>query len=59
MPIIMIDVFSSSAPQPANMQEVTLRMFELFLQNKVRPVGVFGGWPACCPQLAERRVQPV
>ena len=21
--------------------------------------GVFGGWPACCPQLAERRVQRV
>jgi NTE family protein len=36
MPIIMIDVFSSSAPQPANMHEVTLRMFELFLQNKLK-----------------------
>lgn len=36
MPIIMIDVFSSSAPQPANMNEVVLRMFELFLQNKLK-----------------------
>jgi NTE family protein len=36
MPIIMIDVFSSSAPQPANLNEVTLRMFELFLQNKLK-----------------------
>jgi NTE family protein len=36
MPIIMIDVFSSSAPQPANMQEVVSRMFEMFLQNKLK-----------------------
>jgi NTE family protein len=36
MPIIMIDVFSSSAPPPANMNEVVLRMFELFLQNKLK-----------------------
>ena len=36
MPIIMIDVFSSSAPSPANMNEVVLRMFELFLQNKLK-----------------------
>ena len=36
MPIIMIDVFSSNAPQPANMNEVVLRMFELFLQNKLK-----------------------
>jgi NTE family protein len=36
MPIFMIDVFSSSAPQPANMQEVMLRMFELLLQNNLK-----------------------
>ena len=36
MPIIMIDVFSSSAPQPANMQQVVARMFEMFLQNKLK-----------------------
>ena len=34
MPIIMIDVFSSSAPQPANMNEVVLRMFELVLAEQ-------------------------
>jgi len=36
MPVIMIDVFSSSAPQPANIQEVVSRMFEMFLQNKLK-----------------------
>ncbi len=36
MPIIVIDVFSSAAPQPANMQEVVSRMFEMFLQNKLK-----------------------
>ena len=36
MPIIMIDVFSSAAPQPANMQQVVSRMFEMFLQNKLK-----------------------
>jgi NTE family protein len=36
MPIIMIDVFSSAAPQPASMQEVVSRMFEMFLQNKLK-----------------------
>ena len=36
MPIIMIDPFSSSAPQPANMQEVLSRTFEILLQNKLK-----------------------
>ncbi len=36
MPIFMIDVFSSSAPLPTNMQEVFLRMFELLLQNTLK-----------------------
>ena len=36
MPIIMIDAFSSAAPQPANMQQVVSRMFEMFLQNKLK-----------------------
>ena len=36
MPIFMIDVFSSSAPLPTNMQQVFLRMFELLLQNKLK-----------------------
>jgi NTE family protein len=36
MPIFTIDVFSSLAPQPANMQEVMLRMFELLLQNNLK-----------------------
>jgi len=36
MPIFMIDVFSSSAPRPTNIQEVMLRMFEMFLQNKLK-----------------------
>jgi len=35
MPIFMIDVFSASAPQPANMQEVVLRMFEILLENNL------------------------
>jgi len=36
MPIFMIDVFSSSAPPPANMQEVMLRMFEILLRNNLK-----------------------
>jgi NTE family protein len=36
MPIFMIDVFSSSAPLPTDMQQVFLRMFELLLQNKLK-----------------------
>ena len=36
MPIITIDVFSSSAPLPTNMYEVVLRMFELLLQNHLK-----------------------
>jgi NTE family protein len=36
MPIIMIDVFSSAAPQPADMQQVVSRMFEILLQNKLK-----------------------
>ena len=36
MPIFMIDVFSSSAPRPTNIQQVMSRMFELFLQNKLK-----------------------
>jgi NTE family protein len=36
MPIFMIDVFSSSAPSPTNMQQVFLRMFEMLLQNKLK-----------------------
>ena len=36
MPIIMIDVFSSAAPQPASMQQVVSRMFEMLLQNKLK-----------------------
>ena len=36
MPIFMIDVVSSSAPLPTNMQQVFLRMFELLLQNKLK-----------------------
>ena len=35
MPIFMIDVFSSSAPRPTNIQEVMLR-FEMFLQNRLK-----------------------
>ncbi len=36
MPIFMIDVHSSSAPQPANMQEVLLRMSEILLHNNLK-----------------------
>jgi NTE family protein len=36
LPIFMIDVFSSSAPLPSNMQQVFLRMFEMLLQNKLK-----------------------
>ena len=36
MPIFMIDVFSSSAPRPTNIQQVMSRMFEMFLQNKLK-----------------------
>jgi NTE family protein len=36
MPIFMIDVFSSSAPLPTNMQQVLLRMAELMVQNKLK-----------------------
>ena len=36
MPIIMIDPFSSSAPQPTNLGEVALRMFEILLQNNLK-----------------------
>jgi NTE family protein len=36
MPIFMIDVFSSSAPQPANMQEVLMRMWEMLLRNNLQ-----------------------
>ena len=36
MPIFTIDVFSSSAPQPANLTQVGLRMFEMLLQNKLK-----------------------
>jgi NTE family protein len=36
MPIFTIDVHSSSAPRPANLQEATLRMFEILLQNNLK-----------------------
>jgi NTE family protein len=36
MPIFMIDVHSSAAPQPANMQEVMSRMFEILLHNNLK-----------------------
>jgi hypothetical protein len=35
MPIFMIDVHSAAAPQPANMQQVLLRMFEILLHNNL------------------------
>ena len=36
MPIIVIDPFSSSAPQPTNLGEVSLRMFEILLRNNLK-----------------------
>jgi predicted acylesterase/phospholipase RssA len=36
MPIFMIDVHSTAAPQPANMQQVLLRMFEILLHNNLK-----------------------
>ena len=36
MPIFMIDVHSSSALQPTNMQEVMSRMFEILLHNNLK-----------------------
>ena len=36
VPIFMIDVFSSSAPLPTNIQQVLLRMFEILLRNNLK-----------------------
>lgn len=36
VPIFMIDVFSSAAPLPMDIQQVVLRMFEIMIQNKLK-----------------------
>ena len=36
MPIIMIDPFSSTSPQPANLRDVMQRMFEILLRNNLK-----------------------